>query len=295
MKRSNGNRRAFTILELVVVLAVFVVLGTLLLPALAQDNKTESRSIRCLANHAELIKAWQLYTADYDDYVANNYTLPGTQSAVSKWKPPGIVDTWAPNIMVYSVTGGDAVSTTNTALAEAALLVRYHKNAGAYRCPSDNFLSRAQKAAGWKYRVRSVSMNSNWGRSDPFESKGGISTSWVYGAAFAQWHKLSEVRKPAERFVFLDEHPDSVNDGFFLDSWGSSAGEYPATSRTAQWGDIPGFYHNNGTPFGFADGHTEMKKWFSRPIPIRADGNFVSGPADLRDQQWYVQHVAEHR
>jgi len=138
-------------------------------------------------------------------------------------------------------------------------------------------------------------MNSNWGRTDPNESKNGSPTSWAYGGGFRQWHRLAEVRKPAERYVFVDEHADSINDGFFVCTFGGGggSGEYPSTVAGGQWADIPGFYHNKSTPFGFADGHTEMKKWFSRPIPVRAGTTFTSGPADIRDQRWYVQHVAE--
>jgi hypothetical protein len=198
--------------------------------------------------------------------------------------------------MVFTVgTTTDPMSTTNTVLARAGQLVPYHQNINAYRCPADNFISRIQKAAGWQHRLRSVSMNSNWGRSDPTDSKNGVPTSWAYGGVFRQWHRLAEISKPSDRYVFVDEHADSVNDGFFLVSWGGATGEYPATSPGAQWGDIPGFYHHNSTPFGFADGHTEMKTWFSRPIPVRADSMFVSGVADIRDQQWYVRHVAERR
>ena len=291
MKTSSEHRSAFTIIELLVVVVMVAIFGTLLLPALALDQRSHTMAVRCLANHSQLIKAWQIYANDFDGYVANNYTIPGVQYAMSKCNTTGACDAWAPNIMSFSVTSSDSV--TNTALAQAGLLVPYHKDINAYRCPADNFLSRVQKSAGWKRRARSISMNSNWGRTDPTDSKNGLPTSWAYGAPFRQWHKLVEVRKPSDRYVFVDEHADSINDGFFIMGWGSGSGEYPATSPGAQWGDIPGFYHHNSTPFGFADGHTEMKMWLSRPIPVRADGTFTSGTADIRDQRWYVQHVAE--
>lgn len=295
MKPSNKGRSAFTVVELLVVAAMVAIFGTLLLPALAQNRKVESTTVRCLANHAELIKAWQMYAADSDDYVANNYTIPGVEAAIVKWKSSGVCDAWAPNVMTFSVGTSDSSTVTNTSLAQAGLLVPYHKNIVAYHCPSDKFLSKTQKAAGWKSRIRSLSMNSNWGRSDPSDTRDGISTSWVYGSAFRQWHRLSEVRKPAQPYVFVDEHADSINDGFFLVNWGGAGGEYPATSSGGQWGDIPGFYHSNGSSFAFADGHTEMKRWFSRPTPVKADGSFFGGVADIRDQRWYVQHVAERR
>ena len=295
MKKSNQSQRAFTIVELLVVLAVLAVFGLLLGPTLAQDNKAHVTAIRCLDNHRQLIKAWLTYAVDSEDYVANNYTIPGTEAAINKWRTTGFADAWAPNVMAYTV-GTSSHSITNKALAAAGLLVPYHGgNIDVYHCPSDFYLSAVQKAARWKYRLRSVAMNSNWGRTDPAESKNGSPTSWAYGAGFRQWHRLAEVRKPAERYVFVDEHADSINDGFFLVTFGGGggSGEYPSTVAGGQWGDIPGFYHNKSTPFGFADGHTEMKKWFSRPIPVRAGLTFVSGPADIRDQRWYVQHVAE--
>jgi len=296
MKPTNRCSQAFTLVELLVIIAVLSLLGTFLLPAFAQSEKSQTIAVRCLENHAQLIKAWQMYAVDSEDFVVNNYTIPGIQSAISKWKASGVSDTWAPNLMTFTVgSGSDSMSTTNTALAQSGLLVPYHRNIEDYRCPTDHFLSKAQKTGGWNARLRSVSMNSNWGRSDPAEPKSGIDSSWTYGSAFRQWHRLAEVRKPADRYVFVDEHADSINDGFFILSWGSGTGEYPPTSASGTWGDIPGFYHHNATPFGFADGHTEMKKWVSRPIPVRADGTYTTGPVNLLDQQWYVQHVAERR
>jgi prepilin-type processing-associated H-X9-DG protein len=295
MKQSNRSCRAFTLVEALAIVAVLAIFGALLVPAFAQDNKTRVRDLRCMDNHAQLIESWLMYANDFEDYVANNYTIPGTESAINKWKTTGVCDAWAPNVMTFTFGSAiDVNSTTNTALAQAGLLAPYHqRDIEFYHCPADNFLSRQQKAAGWKSRLRSVGMNSNWGRTDPGESKAGNPASWTYGAPYRQWHRVSEVRKPAERYVFVDEHADSVNDGFFLVNWGGPAGDYPGTSASGMWGDIPGFYHNNATPFGFADGHTELKKWLSRPIPVRADGQFISGRADIRDQQWYVRHVAE--
>src|SRR3954463_4259326 len=223
MKRSNQTRRAFTVVELLAIVVVLAIFGTLLLPAFAKGNKTQAAGILCLSNHEQLIKAWTMYAADSEDYVANNYTIPGTELAINKWKTTGICDAWAPNLMTFTVAGGDSSTTTNTVLAQAGLLVPYHqRNIEFYHCPSDNFLSRVQKAAGWNRRLRSVGMNSNWGRTDPSEPKNGVSGSWAYGPAFRQWHRLAEVRKPAERFVFVDEHADSINDGFFIIPFGGS-------------------------------------------------------------------------
>ena len=66
------------------------------------------------------------------------------------------------------------------------------------------------------------------------------------------FRKASEIVpiSPTMAFVFLDEHPDSINDGWFVSD--------PA--RTT-WVDIPATYHNGANGMAYADGHSEIKKW----------------------------------
>jgi prepilin-type processing-associated H-X9-DG protein len=50
----------------------------------------------------------------------------------------------------------------------------------------------------------------------------------------------------------VDEHPDSINDGFFI-----------VEINASQWGDLPGSFHNGACGFSFVDGHAEIHKWKS--------------------------------
>ena len=56
---------------------------------------------------------------------------------------------------------------------------------------------------------------------------------------------------PAMAFVFLDENPNSINDGF----WAS------VPNQSNYWVDLPAVYHNNTCDLSFADGHVEIRKW----------------------------------
>ena len=55
---------------------------------------------------------------------------------------------------------------------------------------------------------------------------------------------------PANAFVFLDESPCSLNDGYFQ-----------LSLTTPGYPDVPAAYLDGGCGFSFADGHAEYRKW----------------------------------
>lgn len=64
--RRVGLRRAFSLIELLVVLGVVMLLIGLLIPALRSARET-ARIASCLSNQHQLIIAWSLYANDYQD------------------------------------------------------------------------------------------------------------------------------------------------------------------------------------------------------------------------------------
>ena len=90
---------------------------------------------------------------------------------------------------------------------------------------------------------------------------------------------------PANLWVFLDEHPDTINDGGFAVQMNSQT-----------WVDMPANYHNGACGFAFADGHSEIHKWVNRnkipPVRYQALSGFGGNTAPNSDVVWIQERTS---
>ncbi|MGH7941277.1 MAG: prepilin-type N-terminal cleavage/methylation domain-containing protein [Limisphaerales bacterium] len=272
-------RRAFTLIELLVVIAIIAILAAILLPVL---NKAEQRAqlVYCINNLNELGSAWIMYAHDNQDNlvpVTGYANLVTSTSQLAQAQPGGSMCSW--------VLGTEAMLTeaTNTVFIEDGLLYPYINNIKTYKCPADN-VSYIPALKG-QQTLRSYSMNC-W--MSPDSSDNWNSSQRYNGGPYQQvvYTKLTTILTPAERWVFIEENPYSINDGFFVCD----------ISLPRDWVDIPASYHNHGCALSFADGHVGTKVWHDPEVVnynVTTNPNEAQKKADITtgDLSWLQQQT----
>jgi len=201
---------AFTLIELLVVIAIIAVLMAILLPALHRAKEQGQRAT-CLSNVKQLTLAWILYAQENEDRIVNASTF-FSRTGEPAWIGARSQDT-------------DPIEVRRKRLMEG-VLYKYCDNVNIYRCPT-----------GIRGEVLTYAI---------VDALNGATS--IPGTKDLMVKRLSQVKRPGERFVFIDEgriSPDSWTVYYDRESW---------------W-DQPTVRHGDGTNFSFVDGHSDYWKW----------------------------------
>jgi prepilin-type N-terminal cleavage/methylation domain-containing protein/prepilin-type processing-associated H-X9-DG protein len=259
--RRQGRGRGFTLVELLVVIAVIAILAALLLPVLS-NAKEQARSVNCRSNLRQLQLCWQMYADDFAGTLCPN-----------DWIATGSGGNGSSDMTQTSWCQGNALTDTNTAGIQSGILFPYNSSIGIYHCPSD--MSTIQDANGNplpQARTRSYNMSQSVNGYpllvDPV-------TGYYVDALQPCFSKLSAITNPTPSglFVFIDENENTLQDdqfGYSMSNW-----------TPDEWWDMPSNRHIQGANLSFVDGHVEHWHW---QVPEIATGPFQAvAPAQMND------------
>ena len=260
-RRPTVAFHGFTLVEVLVVVGVIALLVLFVLPTVT-DRRPPGRTF-CQSNTKQLAIAWLMYATDYNDRLVRNQAYAGM--------PIAPTNNWVYGMMDWSANPDNTNANVFVDPAKS-LFGGYNKNPAAYHCPADDSVSAAGP------RVRSYSMNGFMGDT----GRGPALSGW------RQYLKTSDLKAPAQKFVIGDEHPNSIDDGYFLND--------PAGTNT--WLDLPTSRHDGAAVFAFADGHAELHRWVDTStrqpvVPKAPKASVPIPPRQFQDFTWLQQRATE--
>ena len=293
------QRAAFTLVELLVVLAVLAFGAVLLIPAFAH-TRPNAQAAQCLNNMRQLMAAMSMYTHDNSDFFPPNpdssFGTPGYN-----WVA-GTASGWMPSISA----GGSSQAGNPDNLKNPAtdLLANYIRtNISLFRCPFDPRVCPYTGSDPSQFGttvpvVRSVSMNQGVGT----KGSGGSSSApnsavdgpWLDGShghtanhPYATFGKMTDFKtaRPSDIWVLVDDDPWTINDA-------SEA----VIAAMPDLLDYPSVMNGNATAFSFGDAHAEIHKWKSNLfIHTGVLGKTTAQPGlQFQDWFWWASHATRN-
>ena len=279
---ASGTRfrcRAFTLVELLVVIAVIAILAALLLPALTKA-RARAQGIACLSNIRQLQIVWLSYAQDFNDQIVYN---------------PGELD-----MGCGATNDGDAnmayISGYLSQFSVAwGLLFGYVGSLAPYHCPAQSqVFGGAWAADGTMTGPGLVKMTPIRSFSIGERMNGLVPPAPTTNSNPQNLARLSDITRPspAVAYVFCDVNLYSVRDGRFDTPFGN------------QWAEqVPSARHANSGTVSYADGHCELHRWVEPstitmnrdPFQIGSSGNMPQFPSAYggqnRDILWVWNHT----
>ena len=219
-------QHSFTLIELLIVIAIIAILAALLLPALNQA-RARAQAATCTGNLKQIGSAIVLYAGDFGDYLPVANTLPSNGQRAWEWRM---------ELGPYLGIAGRVIELVDAQVTEEHLAF----NAGPFHCPS--FLQAVPADP-----VSALKQGGGYGWNFQFAGRNAFDSTGVLSR-----RKMPMVKKPAIT-ALAGDGPDAGSCDTAINSY--SLLYPPNFNSVGGCIYLVGSRHSRGINLAWADGH----------------------------------------
>jgi len=247
------RKSAFTLIEILVVVAIIALLVAILMPSLGRAREQARRAL-CAANTRQMSVAMYMYASEYGYYTGHHYDY------LNSWEPlnPGFsLDEYCEDLAAeLGMSKGDCMSQRNGDILWPARLLKFLKGQNeVFWCPSsrpdmkwngtDHIVSHPFWADQDDEQGTFAYAINDWGQQGEPSAYGNLGLGAWIQAQVNHEAKLEWIKRPAEMIAIADSNGDF--------EWETSM----SPKEPGQW---PGKRHDKGANVAFCDGHTDWMR-----------------------------------
>ncbi|MFM7797611.1 MAG: type II secretion system protein [Planctomycetota bacterium] len=262
-RRPPAPRRAFTVTELMVVIAIIAVLVGLLVPVVRRV-RASARTVKCLSNQRQIMAAWNNYAVSNAGRLVSPRTDAGISAPAMKARVDGadfsLRDLGWTHWWVWAYNGGGHTGLVNVggrlfetpASITSGVLFPYIGSMAIYVSPDEPAASDTASTGGMGVRLRSYSINCALGTTRPNENTGYdhpfVSALNGEQADISRYATttLGSLRKPGRMLATIVENDPANYNG---QGW-------VIHPDTPMWVDAPATWRPDAITMSYVDGST---------------------------------------
>jgi len=243
-KMEVSRRYAFTLVELLVVIAVIALLMAILIPVLNRARELGQRTV-CLSNLRQLTLAWNLYAEMNDGRLVSGRAFGRSAMGRSSTRTR-VWDGWVGRAFVNPASRSELIADPNK-----GALWRDIQDVDVYRCPR----GKVDHAVTYSTVISANGSMTVEGTYKPDTYNWWmVNTGKRVGKTVLRLSTLSDIVSPAQRAVFIDQGQLPTSNDFYV--------HY--LHRQWSFTSPPPIHHAEGVTLSMADGHAEYWKWKGR-------------------------------